>query len=301
MKRVIFIVSAIVLSLTFATTGAWAKGPEESLASKVAALEATVAALQEQLAGYQALFNYVRVDENEINGLAGPHVIFEGANVHIRSGAGATNDNPLAEEGVTLSGLGNLIVGYNEDDPYFTFTRTGSHNLVVGPYHSYESHGGFVTGFFNTVTGENASVSGGTYNQASGYYSSVSGGAKNIASGNNSSVSGGFDNEASGGASSISGGSANKAMGVSSSAGGGYFNKAQGRHSSVSGGSFNEASGDYSSVSGGYSNKASGYWSSVSGGAGNEASGNASSVSGGKTRNAPNETDWAAGSLFEDF
>src|SRR5256714_7012629 len=53
-----------------------------------------------------ALGPYVAVDPNPENGLAGPHVIFFGANLHIVSGSGQTVDT---------TGLGNLVVGYDED------------------------------------------------------------------------------------------------------------------------------------------------------------------------------------------
>jgi hypothetical protein len=66
----------------------------------------------------------------------GNDVIFEGCNVHIRSGAGYT--------GAPVNGLGNLVVGYNEAFP--DDDRTGSHNLVVGAFHSYSSSGGLVAG-----------------------------------------------------------------------------------------------------------------------------------------------------------
>ena len=58
-------------------------------------------------------------------------VYYTNVNLHIRSGAGATNG--------PINGRGNLIVGYDEEngDP-----RTGSHNLVIGRYHSYSSFGG---------------------------------------------------------------------------------------------------------------------------------------------------------------
>ncbi len=112
-----------------------------------------------------------------INGLMGPHIIFEGANIHVRSGSGLTDDNGA------LTNKGNLIIGYNEflnDSP---IGRGGSHNLIVGPFHSYSSHGGFVAGFRNAISNRNSSVSGGIDNTASGSSSSVSGGAGRIASG----------------------------------------------------------------------------------------------------------------------
>ena len=51
--------------------------------------------------------------------------------------------------------------------------------------------GGFVAGGYNTVSGVNTSVSGGSGSTASGGYSSVSGGGENAASGTYASVSGG--------------------------------------------------------------------------------------------------------------
>jgi hypothetical protein len=103
----------------------------------------------------------------------GTEVIFEGCNVHIRSGAGAT-DAPV-------NGLGNLIVGYHEAFP--DDDRTGSDNLVVGPFHSHASYGGLVAGYNNAISGPHASVSGGDANTASGGYASVSGGFGNMAAG----------------------------------------------------------------------------------------------------------------------
>jgi cell division protein FtsB len=213
-----------------------------------------------------ALNPYVSVNKSAINGLTGPHVIFTGANVHIRSGAGSTNDGGI------LTGLGNLVIGYNEPRPDINQNpdltgRGGSHNLIVGIAHKYERYGGFVAGAFNNISGVYSSASGGNANTASGDRSSVSGGSHNTAIGIDSSVSGGIDNIASGFYSSVSGGGANTASGVASS---------------VSGGNANTASGDSSSVSGGFVNTASGIDSSVSGGQGVQES---------------TDHEWAAGTL----
>ena len=167
-----------------------------------------------------------------INGLRGPHLIIEGVNVHIRSGSGSTS------ESVGLTGLGNLIVGYNEpDDVSNPDDRVGSHNLVVGKWHKYRSVGGFVAGLENTISAQYASVSGGRDNTASGRASSVTGGTFSSATGDGASISGGFENVASGLTASVSGGN---------------NNVASGSRAAVSGGSFNLAEGDVSSVSGGY-------------------------------------------------
>jgi hypothetical protein len=160
-----------------------------------------------QNSNVMALNPYVTVDTtNNIEnatGLKGPHVIFTGANVHIRSGAGNTYAIP--------NGLGNLVIGYNEarydNNNNLDLTgRGGSHNLIVGVFHQYSSFGGFVAGYRNKISGQYSSVSGGFYNTASGGLASVSGGVANTASGDGSSISGGQGNMASGLYSSVSGG-----------------------------------------------------------------------------------------------
>ena len=74
-------------------------------------------------------------------------------------------------------GLGNLILGYDENDG--TDVKTGSHNLILGAHHSYSSTGGLVAGYDNSISGVSASVGGGRNNSAGGDYSSVSGGRAN--------------------------------------------------------------------------------------------------------------------------
>ena len=156
---------------------------------------------------------------------------FHGVNVQIVNGSGSTTG--------LVDGLGNLIVGYNElrgagDD------RSGSHNLVVGKEHNFNSFGGLVAGFSNTLSGSHASVSGGQQNTASGYSSSVSGGTYNTASGNYSSVSGGRFNNASGNYSSVSGGRFNNASGYFSSVSGGNIRSALNTHDWVAGALFED-------------------------------------------------------------
>ena len=248
-----------------------------------------------------------------------PTVLFEGANVQIVDGTGRT-----ASSAGRPSGLGNLIVGYDEAVPsgealcsdgrnLFQITcdlsgeiwapnqKNGAHNLVVGPFHFYSQAGGVVFGEENVINGPGAVVSGGSENTASANISSVSGGFRNTAGGTVSSVSGGFNNTARGRVSSVSGGEDNIAAGESSSVSGGEDNVAAADRSSVSGGRQNTASGESSSVSGGEDNVAAAGRSSVSGGAFNTASGPQSSVSGGNGRSALGTNDWVAGSLFEPF
>jgi hypothetical protein len=229
------------------------------------------------ISGLQAKTQYVSV--------SGTEMYITGANLNIRSGSGVTNG--------AINGLGNLVVGYNEDNGD---NRTGSHNIVIGPFHSYSSYGGLLAGYNNTVSGANASISGGYYNTASGAYASVSAGVGNTASGFYSSVSGGAESTANGTFSSVSGGRSNTASGTYASVvGGGYFdgiifhgNEAYADYSLVVGGYDNQtgdgvdpANGTSSVVLGGVGNTASGNQASISGGSYNTASGNSSSVSGG--------------------
>ena len=175
-------------------------------------------------------------------------VIFTGCNVHVQNGQAST---------ASSNSMGNLIIGYNESGGSGPPTRSGSHNVVIGPEHSYSSYGGLVAGYKNTVSGFYASVSGGVDNEASDYHASVSGGSGNEASGIAASISGGRDNEASGIAASVSGGRDNETSGIAASVSGGRNNEASGEYASVSGGRNNEASGIYASVSGGRFNVAS--------------------------------------------
>jgi len=220
------------------------QGPAGSASTsdpRVTALEQAVRELQAQvqtLQGLLALAPYIRVQTGAMNDLAGPHVVFEGVNVHVRSGAGATND------GGTPRGLGNLVVGYNEvllgaGAGY----RGGSHNLVVGAEHTYTSTGGVVAGYANAVTGEGASVLGGAGNLASGVNATVAGGLTNTASGDFSGVLAGEFNTAQAFGSSVAGGNSNTASGGDSAVAGGFNNTAAGDFATVGGGSDRQAPG----------------------------------------------------------
>ena len=242
------------------------------------ALHTAIAALQTGNALMQALVPYVSVVPGPLNGVTGPHIVFQGVNVHIRSGSGATLDT---------TNLGNLFVGYNEPRLGTDIShRTGSHNLIIGPEHQYSKSGGFLAGFGNTTSGAYASVSGGLSNTASGDYASVGGGTLNSAGGGAASVSGGTQNKASGNYASVSGGSQSAAIGSVASVSGGSTNTADGDFASVSGGNQNHAGGRLASVSGGSNNTADGDFASVSGGNQNRAGGRVASVSGGSNNTA---------------
>jgi hypothetical protein len=154
-----------------------------TLDTDIETLQSTVNSTKAQNA--IALGQYVSVNTGTLNGLAGPHIIFSGVNVHIESGSGNTVDS---------TGLGNLVIGYDEDsnDPLaIDADRTGSHNLVIGSQHEFTASGGVVSGYANFTSANYATVSGGDNNAASGYGSSVSGGYNNMASGEESSILGG--------------------------------------------------------------------------------------------------------------
>jgi hypothetical protein len=154
-------------------------------------------------------------------------VTITGANLRIVNGLGDTN---------TTNGLGNLIVGYNEDriSP-FPNIRTGSHNVVVGRQHNFSSFGGLVVAEFNEISGP---------------WASVSGGFRNIASGPDASITGGEANLAMGLLTSVSGGALNTASSAYSRVGGGLQNTASGQFATVSGGRNRAAPADFSWVGG---------------------------------------------------
>jgi len=243
--------------------------------SKITTLQTALTAVQGNNA--LALGSFVSVDTAAENGLKGPNIVISGANVHIESGSGATVDT---------TGLGNLVVGYDEDSmepSTIDVNRTGSHNLIIGPQHEFTASGGMIGGFANATLANYAGVIGGECNIAGGALTPLTSCTSTPGASEGASVSGGFGNIASGGESSISGGGFNQATNGDSSVSGGSGNISSGFSSSVSGGAVNTASMPASSVSGGQANKASGFRSSVSGGQKNEASGAHSSILGGNS------------------
>jgi len=214
-------------------------------------------------------------------------VVFSGANVYVQSGSGYTDDNTtnrLGDGTGSLTGLGNLIVGY--DEVFGSGEKTGSHNLVIGPWHTYSSHGGFMNGIAHTVSGPYGSAVGGFNNHAVGAHAVAVGGYANHATEDYSSVTGGSYNQTLGLYSSVSGGQSNIADGGWAAISGGSSGYAGGDWSSVAGGNGNVASGNYSGVSGGWFGTASGIAAAISGGHAGTASGDYSTVSGGYIENA---------------
>lgn len=186
-----------------------------------------------------ALGAYVEVDP------ARHAIVFTGANVYVQNGLGATNGNPSDpkhDDEAVANGLGNLIVGYDEDAGPYDYPeseKTGSHNLVVGRFHSYTSVGGLVGGSRNYLVGPFAGILGGRVNTAAGGQSTVSGGSQNTAAGDDSTVAGGEFNAAAVDESMVVGGSNNVANAEASLVVGGADNVANGAFSVVLGGQGN--------------------------------------------------------------
>jgi trimeric autotransporter adhesin len=272
-----------------------------TLEVQVADLQNQVNTLRGQLGAVQSnhallLGPFVNVDPNREIGVIGPNIVFSGANIHIVSGSGATNET------ASPTGLGNLIIGYDEDPstageggapdagippiipvpPLEAGDRGGSHNLVIGRWHRFTktAFGGFIAGEANTIVGQGPSVSGGAANTADGTDASVTGGRFNTAGAPYSSVTGGQGNIATlstghfGFGASVSGGSGNRADGTDASVCGGEGNNAFDNDSTVTGGSGNTA-GSFVTFQGGLG-------SSVLGGSGNNAGGRNSVVIGGQ-------------------
>nr|CAA9294406.1 hypothetical protein AVDCRST_MAG63-4890 [uncultured Armatimonadetes bacterium] len=230
---------------------------------------------------------------------SGNELFITGVNVHIRDGSGYT-DSGIAHGGPG-SGLGNLIIGYNELRGDGTDARNGAHNLIVGNRNNFTSYGCLVAGYVNSVEAPYANVTGGFKNAVRWTHASVTGGSENLASGWSSSVSGGTQNQATTDNASVGGGSKNIASANSASVSGGQVNRASGQYTSVSGGAGNVASGNSASVGGGGDNTASGTGATVGGGFRNTASGLDATVSGGANRAAAGSDDWRAGALFQDL
>ncbi len=180
------------LTATTASLQAALKAAQADFAM-VATLQARIYALETKpVSGVPNLEKYVTIDTNPINGVTGPHILITGANVHVRSGSGFTDDN--ISGGGVLAGLGNLIIGYNENST--GQTRTGSHNLVGGSFNTFSSVGGMVFGLRNTLSGQYAAIVSGDSNTASGMNASVLAGNLNTASGLRATVYGGLSNMA---------------------------------------------------------------------------------------------------------
>ena len=108
-----------------------------SLGNQIAALQNKVDDLAGDLASsvppsLLALADYVSVEPDSSDDLAGPKVIFTGVNIQLVNGTGSTGDT---------NGLGNLVVGYNLAPAGLSgVVRDGSHNIVIGDGHEYRNY-----------------------------------------------------------------------------------------------------------------------------------------------------------------
>lgn len=302
--------SLAVLGALFAfTDDVMAAVTLDQLVQQVAAMQSQVTQLQSANRRLQNQLNQVRANSVLALGdklsydAASNAAIFSGLNVQIVNGETAT---------ATTNGFGNLIIGYNETDPnsmqvcedgiyrgeeacrsaparngqnlsFGPNLRTGSHNIVVGRFHSFTRYGGLVAGEDNAITGEKASVLGGRRNHAGAEYAVISAGAENKIEGIYASVTGG---------------SQHTAMGPYNSISGGNGSLTQDYYASVCGGSGNIASGQFASVTGGSGNVASGNNATVTGGSGNRALASFSSLSGGLNRYVDRSYFWRAGDIY---
>lgn len=148
--------------------------------------------------------------------LTGTELTITGVNVHLVSGSGRTDDH--VGSGGTLTGLGNLIIGY----PDSAYPQSGSHNLVLGAHNGFTSYGGLVAGEGNQILGPFCTVTGGTGNLARNYWSTVNGGFSNQATGQGTAISGGQQNTASESYATVSGGYLNVVTAFRGWAGGAY-------------------------------------------------------------------------------
>ena len=292
----------------------------------IAGLQAQITTLQSQVATgtIPNVSGYVTMD---VSTPSRPTLRVAGANLQVVNGTGST---------ITVNGLGNVIVGYDEVTPSTTpicnfgefhpggtctgpgavfanSHKSGSHNVVVGRYHNYSRYGGIVAGSRNSIIGAASTVTGGEANVAAAAFSSITGGSENSvhgyvfppvveSPGTWGSVTGGQQNDVTGLYGSISGGLSNESSGMNSSISGGEANRASNLATSVSGGLSSHAAGTWSSISGGVNGFASGEGSSISGGASNAAGGLRSSISGGSSRSIAGGSAaslWVGGNVLQ--
>jgi len=182
-----------------------------ALEGRVAALEKLVASLTTANTSQAAEIAALK-DKTASISVAGNAFVITGKNVFIQDGSGDTN---------SVSGLGNLTIGYNAVGGGLPVNRSGAHNLILGDQNNYGSYGGLVAGNSNSLAGPYATILGGFANKAEAFGATVSAGSFNTTSGVYAAILGGS------------------------------FNKATAANSTVSGGTHNEARADDSSVSGG--------------------------------------------------
>lgn len=212
-------------------------GPASPLATRPAPLPVRLRRLLEHL-------DFVALDDG--TGQGRPTLRLRGINLQIVNGLGATNGNPADPQTIDRSrtetnGVGNLIVGYLEERA--GALRRGSHNVVIGSGHEFESFGGLVVGRDSALRGAFASVSGGR-GIAAGVFSSVAGGVGE-ANGDYATIAGGLAGVAGGEGATVCGGDNNEAAGDQATVAGGEGNAANGLGAAISGGQGLIVDGEY--------------------------------------------------------
>jgi hypothetical protein len=227
--RVLMKTSPILLSLAALSLIAprlHAEAEIDILRDEVRSLKLRVFAME--ASSVMALAPFVTVDPHPELGMVGPNIIFHGANIHIQSGSGRTDENGRPR------GLGNLVIGYNElvgPSP-----RGGSHNLIMGEGNSCGSlsYGCIISGSANSSDGPFCSILTGANSEVSGSDNAVLGGTGNSVTGNFGVVVGGGNNSA-GDFCVVLGGDANEASGSAACVVGGFNNGADAEFSVVLG------------------------------------------------------------------
>jgi hypothetical protein len=99
-----------------------------------------------------------------------------------------------------INGLGNLIIGYDENpdpsvNPFPLNGRAGSHNLVIGRYHTWfqNAFGNLLAGEWNSAIKQSSFLAG-FQSEAVGNYSSILGGSNNETTADRTVIVGGVDN-----------------------------------------------------------------------------------------------------------
>ena len=154
-------------------------------------------------------------------------------NLQIVNGKGKTD---------STNGCGNLIIGYNEAStaPGSPTARSGSHNLVLGRFHSHATYGCLLAGEKNAALANASSscLAGGSEGSASARFGVVVGGFEGKANSDGCVVIGGFDNGANNAARSVVvGGTNNRADAPGSCVFGGSANTTSSAGSTILGGS----------------------------------------------------------------
>ncbi len=197
----------------------------DELVDRIATLDADLAEAEATIAALMVKTS--SMSTATIDGV--PAVVFQGVNVHVRSGVGSTEGQ--------VNGTGNLVIGYNELRSTGNF-RTGSHNLVLGTESNFTSYGGIVSGETNDSFAPHASLVGGRSSSAYGDYSVVVGGRDQLITnaGDGATITGGRNHQASGLEASVTGGDGNTAAGSASTVNGGQLNGATATNATAGGG-----------------------------------------------------------------